>query len=233
MSTNDSYLNNALKTPSDVQRKSCENKRIAYGVVSGVLIILVIVIIIVICMRCKPVIVENNKKINVNIGEVDINGANSSGLAGLSSELTGRRVQFNLPAKHQAVKEDVKPVVKEVAKPSQLEGFDHENSDFARIDVPVTGGIMQGEKAAGKKWDPKKMIPDITKSVRPKDSLAAKFGPSHTERQLFLPTAQDLLRNNPQGPKNIRISKPVRTGGDMRPLMIPKGYNGKCNQLFD
>lgn len=67
-----------------------------------------------------------------------------------------------------------------------------------------TNGLMNNPQAREKKWDPKTMIPDPQKSVRPADSLAAKFGPSEEEVAAYLPTNQDLLREQPHGPRFIR-----------------------------
>lgn len=101
-----------------------------------------------------------------------------------------------------------------------------EESEMATIDQEaVGGGMMNTDKARDKKWDPSKMIPQVTKDVRPANSLAAKFGPSKTEHEMYLPSFKDLARSNVQGPKYVRQAKAIRSSSDFRRMMVPKDHD--------
>lgn len=89
--------------------------------------------------------------------------------------------------------------------------------------VPSSGGLMNTETARDKKWNPQRMIPSNSRSVRPHDSLAARFGPSVEEMALNLPTAQQMLQSRNQAPKFIRtVAQHKRSSGDLRPIVVPK-----------
>lgn len=97
---------------------------------------------------------------------------------------------------------------------------------MARItDGPVNGGLMSTPEAQEKKWNPQTYIPDVTRSVRPKGSLADQFGPDPSELAAYLPTASQMFKAKTEGPKKQRVSHPVRSLGDFRPLVVPQDYS--------
>lgn len=73
---------------------------------------------------------------------------------------------------------------------------------------PVSGGIMNSEENKGKKWDQTKMIPETyMESNRPPDSLAARYGPSTAEIDMYAPTLRDIYNTattETRGPMFVR-----------------------------
>jgi hypothetical protein len=88
-----------------------------------------------------------------------------------------------------------------------------------------TGGLMNDPKAQDKKWDPKKMIPNPLKSVRPKGSLAERWGPSVSEMASYLPTTMDMWRQQPSGPKFLRRAVPVKNDHSAAISQASLAYN--------
>jgi hypothetical protein len=88
--------------------------------------------------------------------------------------------------------------------------------------APVTGGIMNQPETTTKKFKAEKMIPKM--GERKRGTLADQFAPSGAELAAFLPSVQDMHREQPNGPKFFRTKTAQYTDSGFGPAMIPSNF---------
>lgn len=206
-------------------------KQLVWMIISGICFVVVIIITVVLILylnRGSISIVTSNVIINKSLAN---NSSPStvkfkklsimSNLKPLSNQAEKQHYvglqSTDRDQKHFAVREYVRNNLQKQPQPSDMTGMAEIGSG------PTSGGLMNTPEASKHKWDPKKMLPSTTNSVRPHNSLAATYGPSLYELALALPTQSQMYaagKNN--GPKMIRKSQPVRDTGFCRPIILPQ-----------